>query len=142
MLEINGTLFIQIGNFLLLLILLNILLFRPIRGILQKRSDELAGLEKAIGDYDGRSGQSARRMEESAVAARKEGFVNKERLRGEGLDKEKEILKEAGASVEGKMIGAKQDIESRMTEARRALDKEVTLFSRELAEKILGRAVS
>lgn len=141
MLEINGSLFIQIGNFLVLLFLLNILLFRPIRGILQRRSDELAALEKAVADYEGRSGQGEKRMEDSLVAARKEGFSSKEKLRGEGLNNEKEILKAAGASAETKMLAARKDIESRMTEVRRALNAEIRMFSKELAEKILGRAV-
>jgi F0F1-type ATP synthase membrane subunit b/b' len=81
-------------------------------------------------------------MDESLLLARKEGFAGKEALRGEGLEKEKDVLKDASGSAEGKMIAAKKEIDSRMAEVRRALDAEVTLFSKELAAKILGRAVS
>ncbi len=41
MLEINNTLIIQIANFLVLLFLLNIILYKPIRKILGQRQEEM-----------------------------------------------------------------------------------------------------
>jgi F-type H+-transporting ATPase subunit b len=55
MLEINSTFFFQIGNYLLLLLLLNIVLFRPIRRIMIRRDEEVDSLQKSIEDYQGRS---------------------------------------------------------------------------------------
>ena len=46
------TLFIQIANFLLLIFLLNIVLYRPIRKILRERRDEEDALQGMINDFE------------------------------------------------------------------------------------------
>jgi F0F1-type ATP synthase membrane subunit b/b' len=38
-------------------------------------------------------------------------------------------------------MAAKEDIERNMADLRQSLDKEVSLFSQELAEKVLGRSI-
>ena len=141
MLEINYILFIQIANFLLLLVLMNILLFRPIRGILKTRSDEVASFEESIGDLLARSEQNEKRIEESMVEARKEGYLEREKYKGEGLAEERGILEEANGSYEEKVGAAKQEIEKKMSEVRETLEGQIAAFSNELAEKILGRSV-
>jgi F-type H+-transporting ATPase subunit b len=141
MLDINSTVFIQIANFLFLLLLLNIILFRPIRGILKKRQEETQSLEGGIGDYRGRALEAEKGVEEGRIAARKEGFAHREALKAGAQKEEKAILQEAGASVETKLGAAKGEMEARMAEVRKALDEQIGGFSNELAEKILGRSI-
>lgn len=141
MLEINSSLFIQIANFLLLLIILNFILFRPIRRILKLRGDETVTLEKGIEDALGLAKRAEEGVEKGRINARKEGFAGKEALKGEALEKEKDILREAGEAVESRLQAAKLDVEAGMAEARKALDKEIAGFSRELAAKIVGRSI-
>lgn len=141
MLEINSTFFFQIGNFLLLLLLLNIILFRPIRRIMIRREEEVNSLQKAIEDYQGRSEQNEKNIEEGMVLARKDGFAEKEKLKGTALEEEKAILQGAGSSVEQKLGKAKSEMEMKMADVRKALEDQVTGFSTELAEKILGRSI-
>jgi len=141
MLEINSTFFFQIGNFLLLLLLLNIFLFRPIRRIMIQRDEELDSLQKAIEDYQGRAEQSEKSIEDGMVLARKNGFVEKEKLKDAGLEEEKVVLQGANASVEEKLGKAKSDMEMKMADVRNALEDQIAGFSTELAEKILGRSI-
>jgi F-type H+-transporting ATPase subunit b len=141
MLEINSSVFIQIINFLLLLLILNIILFRPIRQIIKRRKEETLALENGIGDYQGRAREAEEGVEVGRVEARKEGFSTKEGLKEEGLQQEKGILQEAGAAVEAKLDAAKKDMEAKMADVRKALDEQIDGFSGELAEKILGRSI-
>lgn len=141
MLEINSSVFVQIANFLILLFILNLILFRPIRRILGLRSDETRTLEKGIEEALGLATKAEAGVEKGRIEARKEGFAGKEALKGEGIKKEKEILQAAGEAVENKLEAAKRDMEARLTEARKALDKEIAGFSRELATKIVGRNI-
>ena len=141
MLEINSTFFFQIGNFLLLLLLLNIVLFRPIRRIMIRRDEELDSLQKSIADYQGRSEQNEKNIEEGMVLARKDGFAVKEKLKGTGLEEEKVVLQGANSSVEEKLGKAKSEMEMKMADVRKALADQVAGFSTELAEKILGRGI-
>ncbi|MBW2086726.1 MAG: ATPase, partial [Deltaproteobacteria bacterium] len=48
MIEINASLFIQVVNFLLMLLVLNYLLYRPIQGVLRQRREKIDGFESDI----------------------------------------------------------------------------------------------
>lgn len=141
MLNIDGTLILQIANFLFLLFVLNLILFKPIRKILARREEEVASQRKTIDDYDHRAEQDERDIEEGRVQARKEGYASREGLKGQALEEEKGILREAGAAVEQKLDAAKKEIEAKVAAAREALEGQIAGFSQELAQKILGRSI-
>ena len=141
MIEINFSLLIQIVNFLLLLFLMNIFLYKPIRKILARRNEETSSLEESIEDYQNRSAQDENSIKEGMVLARKEGYKEKEDLKGQGLETEKEVLQKASSSAEEKIGNAKKELEKRMVDVRKALNDQVASFSEELAEKILGRSI-
>ncbi|MBW2610584.1 MAG: hypothetical protein JRC68_09610 [Deltaproteobacteria bacterium] len=141
MLNIDGTMFLQIANFLVLLFILNLILFRPIRRVLAQREEEMNSRQKTIDDFQGQAEKNERGIEEGVVQARKEGYAEKEALKSHGLEEEKAILQEAGAGVEQKLSAVKKEIETKIAVAREALEGQIASFSDELAQKILGRSI-
>jgi F-type H+-transporting ATPase subunit b len=106
-----GTLWIQIANFLFLLFILNIILYKPVRNILGKRKDEMDSFEEMIGDFQDKSDRYAKELEGSRIDARNSGFKEKEVLKGQGLEEEKNIVQEASSSSEEKIGKAREEIE-------------------------------
>ena len=141
MLKIDYTVFFQIANFLILLFILNIVLFRPIRKILGQRKDEMTALKQRIEDFLKKFGRHEKDLKENMVEARKEGYQEKEGLKSAGLEQEKTMLQEATSSAEEKIAVAKEEIQQKAADARQSLETEVAAFSKELAEKILGRSI-
>ncbi|HDG97021.1 MAG: ATPase [Deltaproteobacteria bacterium] len=141
MLKIDISLVYQIINFLFLLFVLNLILYRPIRRIIQKRKQEMDGLEKAIQDYESRAQETAKGIEEGMILARKEGFREKEAIKEQGIEEEKSILADAMAKAGDKVHGAKKEIEAKVEEVRKELEGQIASFSAELVHKILGRTV-
>lgn len=141
MLNIDGTMFLQIANFLVLLFILNLILFRPIRRVLAKREEEMNSRQKTIDEFQGQAEKNEKGIEDGVVQARKEGYAEKEALKSHCLEEEKEILKEAGAGVEQKLDAAKKEIETKIAVAREVLEGQIASFSDELAQKILGRSI-
>lgn len=137
----NTTVFIQIANFLFLLFVLNMIFYRPIRRILGRRSEKVRDLHESIGDFREKFDQYSKDLEESYKGARGEGFKEKDKLKKAGTDVEKEILQEAISSAEVKIGKAKDEIDRSITGVRQSLEDELNVFSKELAEKILGRSV-
>ncbi|MGD8386594.1 MAG: ATP synthase F0 subunit B [Desulfobacteraceae bacterium] len=135
-----GVLWIQIANFLVLLLLLNIIAYRPIRSILAKRADEMNGMQEAAESLQEKYVQNEQLLQENVVEARKEGFGVKEGIKKEGLDQEKGMLQEAGAKTEEQLGKAREEISQTLASVRQTLQGEVDQFSQELAEKILGRS--
>lgn len=141
MLSVDYTLIIQIANFLVLLLLLNFFLYKPIREMLAKRNKEENALQESIDQYRTRADQNEKGVEEGRVKARKEGVTEKDGLKGQGLEKERGILQEAASAAEEKIGNAKKDMDAKMAEVRKSLEDQVAAFSNELAEKILGRSI-
>jgi len=141
MLEINITLIIQIVNFLVLLFLLNIILYKPIRKILGQRQEEMSASEGTIADLTDRSSRLNEELEQNTTAARKDGFKEKEDSKNEGRVEEAKMVQNAVESVGEKVTKSREDTERNMAGLRQSLEKEVTLFSQELAEKVLGRSI-
>jgi F-type H+-transporting ATPase subunit b len=141
MLSVDYTLFIQIANFLVLLFILNLVLYKPIRKILLKRKAEVGAYEESIGEYDSKSEEGSKDFNEGMITARKEGFQEKEGLKGQGLEEEKSLIGSATASALEKIDEAKKNIDRSIQEAWSGLEKESATFSKELAEKILGRSL-
>jgi len=141
MLKIDFSLFIQIANFLLLLLLMNIFLYKPIRKIMTRRNKEINSLEGTIEGYNNRSDQDEKDIAEGMILARKEGHREKETFKAQGLDVEKGVLQKASSSAEEKIVNAKQEIDNKIAEVRKTLEDQVASFSEELAEKILGGSI-
>ncbi len=141
MLKINYTLFIQVANFLFLVFVLNVLLYRPIRHMLRQRKEQMGSFQETRDDFLEKSGQHEKELEVNVVEARKEGFSTKEVLKKDALEVEKGMLQEASASAGVTIDKAKEEIEHSLSDARRSLEGELAQFSRELAEKVLGRSI-
>jgi F-type H+-transporting ATPase subunit b len=142
MLEISPySLVIQIINFLVLLLVMNILLYRPIRNILKQRNEEMGSLESSAEDFRNRSDQQELAIEDGRIQARKEGIQEKDSIKAQGSEKEAEILKEAHSEAEDKIGLAKKEMEDKMGEIQKSLESDVDVFADELAAKILGRSV-
>ena len=141
MLKINYTLFIQIANFLLLLFIMNILLYRPIRKILGRRTEEMDSFQKMIEDFQNNSTRDEKELEENMAGARKEGYKEKESHKNEGLEEEKEMLQDATSLAGEKINKAKEETGHKIMDAHQSLESDMEIFSRELAEKVMGRSV-
>ncbi|VBB42412.1 ATP synthase B/B' CF(0) [uncultured Desulfatiglans sp.] len=140
MLSANHTLLIQIANFLILLFVLNLILYKPIRRIIAERRQRMGTLEQAVADLREHSRKSEAAIQQSVVQARKEGFAQKEKLKGDAHKEEVGILQEASSAVAQRMTEAKADLDARMEAVRKELEAQVAAFSKDLAEKVLGRA--
>ena len=135
------TLFIQIANFLFLIFLLNIIAYRPIRAILDKRKKEMSSDIKTAGDLKQKTEEYSKELEENMSETRKEGIKEKDNLKDQGVEQEREMLKEAYLSIEENIEKARENIRVRMHQVSETLQNEMEIFSRELAEKILGRGI-
>lgn len=141
MLKVDYTLIIQIANFLLLLFVLNVILYKPIRQMLRQRREKVDSFQKTRDDFLTRSQQVERELDENIQDARRTGYKTKEELKSEGLEEEKGMLQQAGISSNEKVQKAQQEIEKSMAHVRQSLESELVMFSRELAEKVLGRSI-
>lgn len=137
----DHTLFIQIFDFLFLLFFLNLILYRPIRRIINRRKEDMSSSENIIQSWRQKADKCNQELEENISETRKQGLAQREDMKDEGIKEEREMLQETYASVEETIGKARKEIKERISQARESLQTEIEVFSRELAEKILGRGV-
>lgn len=135
-----GVLWIQIANFLFLLLVLNILAYRPIRAILAKRAQEMEGMQKTAESLQEQYDEGEKALRDNVIQARREGFTVKEGIKQEGINQEKGMVQEASSQTFEKLNKAREEIDKNLIGVRQTLQGEVDQFSQELAEKILGRS--
>jgi len=142
MIELDWTLFAQIGNFLVLLILLNLVLFRPIRRSLRDRQARLAAAAAEVDGIHAQGQGVQNQVQESLTAARRDGLSQKEQLRQAGAQGEASLLEQVKGEVDAQWTQVEKKIKDDMGKARKALHDQAKSFAQIMASKILGREIS
>ena len=133
--------FIQMANFLVLLVALNYLLYRPIRGIIKQRAEKIAQLNSDITSNQEGARAKEGELESRKVRARKHGAEMKDDMMAEGHAKEREIIDAATAEMEKAVAKVREEVAKDIGQAREDLKGQVQTFGLELAQKILGRSI-
>jgi F-type H+-transporting ATPase subunit b len=142
MIDIDWTLFAQIINFLLLVFLLNVVLFRPIRNALRDRQAKLLAQEAEINVLTDKGRSLEDEILEELAAARRAGAGARESLKQEGAQAEASLLDEVKRQVEVEWATVEKKIKADMAKARASLKTQTQSFAQLLATKILGRELS
>ena len=142
MIQIDWTLGAQLVTFLVLVFLLNMVLFRPIREALKKRQARMAAQEGDINLMETQGqGLNSETMDKLA-AARREGVTAREFLKQEGSEAEAARLEEIKREVDLEWSQVEQQIKEDVARARKALQTQIQSFAQLLVSKILGRELT
>lgn len=138
MLDINMWFFVLALNFLALLFILNIILFKPLLKIFKEREDTVKGSLDAAKNMGNRREESIARLNKELVEARNKAKDVFEALKAEGLQNQKEVLSKAEAEASQILEKAKADLRAEAERARTTLRAEVEKFSDEIVRKLVG----
>lgn len=139
--DINISTIIQMVNFLVLLLALNYLLYRPIRGIIKKRAEKIAQLNNDIASSQEAVTSKEEELAAQRAVARTQGGETREELKAEGKAKERELIDAATAEMEKAVAEVREQVAKDIGQAREELKGEIRTFGTELAQKILGRSI-
>ncbi len=142
MIDIDWTLYAQLINFLLLVFLLNVVLFRPIRSIIRDRQAKILGQEAEINLLSDQGRSLEDEIKEKLVEARRAGAGARENLKQEGAQAEATLLEEVKRQAEVEWATVEKKIKADMAKARESLKTQAQSFAQLLATKILGRELS
>ncbi|MBE0598849.1 MAG: hypothetical protein IH614_16460 [Desulfuromonadales bacterium] len=141
MIELNWTLFLQFANFLVLLLVLNFLLYRPLRRLLEQRRENIDGSLSRAKELETRIGEKMSRYQERLQTAKLKGNQEKLALRQQALEEEGRTLGQAREQAAGFIQNIKNQVAEETELARRALSSETKALAGQIAAKVLGRTV-
>ena len=142
MIVIDGSVIIQIINFVFLIWVLNTVLYKPIRKVLRQRNEKIAGLEKNIDTYTRDSREKDASFELGIKDARKRGLKEKDALLQAAADEEKKIIAKINEKAQAEITAIREKIAKDAARVRETLAQEIEVFAEEIERKILGRSAS
>lgn len=141
MISIDWTMLVQFVNFLVLMAVLNILLYRPLRSVMNARQDAIDGGHKKASDLEDSINEKMERYESKLQQAKVEGSTQAATLRAEAAKEESVILGEARSAADKGVSDLKDSVAVEADQARKILTKESKSIASAIASKVLGRNV-
>ncbi|MEW6218378.1 MAG: ATP synthase F0 subunit B [Thermodesulfobacteriota bacterium] len=141
MIDIDITMPIQIINILLLIVVLNMYLYRPIRGVLAEREKALAGLTRSIDDLNKNARLRLEEIERKLRDARAKAKGELDGVRGVAQKEQAEALAALRGELDAGKATQMAEIGRQLVAAQGELKGQIDSFAKEIASKVLGRAV-
>ena len=141
MIDINNTLLWQIGNFIVLLIALNFILFKPIRQVMLEREQTISS---AFGDAKAAQDRMQSLLEQynaSLAEAKQKSAATYNTIYQQGLDAQRDMISAERAKAGAMLDKARAEIAAASAAAQGDLKKEAERLSQDITSKLLGRAV-
>ena len=130
----------QMINFLILLFVLNMVLYRPIRNVILERKAKIDDLENGAQKASADLVSQEDAYKDGLKGARGEGLTQKEAFIEEASQQEKEIIEQINKKAQANFAQIKDQVAEETEQARKALEVEVDAFAKAIGQKILGRA--
>ncbi len=132
---------IQIANFIFLIWVLNLILYRPIRNVLLQRKQKISGLEESIqsSNMDLQEKQDA--FASAIKEARIKGRSEKEVVLAAASEQEKKMIEKINEKAQADLAEVRDQIIKEAAKVRKSLLKEIDDFAESISKKILGRTV-
>jgi len=137
----DGSIIIQIVNFLFAIWVLNVLLYKPIRKILTQRKEKVNGLELAIETSNNDDREKDDAFAAGIKEARTKGVKEKDASLQQAADEEKSILDDINRKAQAELTQIRDQIKKDAETARESLRAQIGDFANQISQKILGRAV-
>jgi F-type H+-transporting ATPase subunit b len=137
--SVDWTLGLQFVNFVILLVVLNKLLYKPLQKILAERRDAIKGSHQCAEDLESQIDAKMLAYQNQVDAARAQANAERSELKKTALAQETSILTEAHDKVGAKLQNIKSQVAKEATEAGELLKREAESLAGQIATKILGR---
>jgi F-type H+-transporting ATPase subunit b len=141
MISINATLILTMLNFILLVILLRAILFKPLLKYLDERSKTIAESLRQAEENRIRSEEIHIEHDNIVREARTKAAEIVEKAVGAASDESRDIIKTAREQAQETVDAAKDEILTEAERIKRDLRKEMAELSISLAEKVLVREI-
>jgi F-type H+-transporting ATPase subunit b len=142
LLDIDGTVFLTLGIFLLTMLVLTQLLWKPYLRIREERVTRVAGYKDEAKRLEAEAAARLSKVEAELAEARRTGSHERARVRAEAVAREQEILARAHADAQKTVAEARARLEAALGAERNTLKARAEALGREAAAKVLGRGLA
>ena len=142
LLDVDGTVFVMLGLFVLALAVLTPLLWKPYIRIKGERTTKVEGYRAQAEQMEVDAKARFEKVEKQLAEARREGAGALAVARVQAHSREQTLLAHAHTQAQATLAEAKAKLEAAMAAQKANLDQKAEALGREAAAKVLGRSVS
>ena len=135
------TLLVQIVTFLLLVVALNFILYKPILAIIDRRKKQLEELENEVALFRASVDKKVFEYDEKLKQAKANAAELKKEIINEGADQAKQMVDAVRNEIPVMTQEFQQKMDKELGVARQVLQGQSRNLSLEIATKVLGRSV-
>jgi F-type H+-transporting ATPase subunit b len=142
LIDVDGTIFLQVGIFLVVLFVLWRFLWTPYLRVRTERVTRVEGYREEAVKLEADAQQRLARADAALAEARRTGAGERAVARAEAHAREQTLLAEANAAAQRKLAEARTRLNATIAAERKKLEDDSSAVAVEAARKILGREVS
>jgi F-type H+-transporting ATPase subunit b len=142
LIEINWSMLLQMTNFLLLIFILNIVLYKPLLKILDERDKRISETQQKAKNFSEETEKMISIYNEKLQLAKIEAMTQKNNAKKDAAEKANVIIEESRKEAEHHLLEVKHQITQEIETARRELEPELEKMAITIAEQVLGRKVA
>ena len=141
MVSVDLSIFLQIINFVILVLVLNTVMYKPLRGILLQRKEKIKGLEQGISTSLSSAQEKENAFSQGIKTARANGLKQKESIIEEAAREEKRMIDDIHSKSQAELTQIREKIQKDVDTVRGTLQKEIDAFAEAIGRKVLGRTI-
>lgn len=142
LISINETLVVQLISFLIFLFIINRLMFRPLRKVMNDRDTYLEEIRQGIVQSEQDLINYTNQIEEKKEAIRTEAFDSIKEMDRDGRHQAEGIIAVAEEEISGLRKKAMQEIDTQISVAKQETEKEAAHLAVGIMEKVLERRLA
>jgi F-type H+-transporting ATPase subunit b len=142
LLDLDGTVFVMLGIFLVLLLILWQFLWKPYLRVRDERVSRVEGAREKASALDADAASRIARIESALAEARRNGNAETAKLRTEAQVREQQIIAQAQEAARKLMTDARAKLDTALATEKANLQSHTEVLAREIAEKTLGRRLA
>jgi len=139
--KVDWTIWLQFVNFFVLMAVLNFLLYRPLRDILNRRRETIDGSYAKAKELEAQINEKMERYQEQLQTAKLKGNEERAELRKAASGEEADILGKAHSRAAEQLQEIKKKVAGEADAAAKMLKKETEALATQIASKVLGRTL-
>ncbi len=141
MINLDYAFILQMINFLVLLVVLNLFLFKPIRKILANRQSEINGARARAVEVDKDVQEKMAQYEARLREVKGKASEERNALKKDAQIEESKVLELARKEAADSLAAIKSKVVKEAADARELLKEQARSLSLEICEKVLGRSL-
>ncbi|MBW2432652.1 MAG: ATP synthase F0 subunit B [Deltaproteobacteria bacterium] len=139
LISINETLIFQVISFLIFLFIINRIMFRPLRKVMNERETYIEDVQKDIVVAENQFEDLTHQIQAQENTVRDEAFKQKEQLEASGSQQASEIMTSTREEINALRAEAQKEVNAQISAARKHVQRESEDLAKDIIETVLYR---